>query len=366
MKTYDDIEKVILDPLQNGVMVIWIAIATLLSSMALMWTMDLSHWPIFTVINVFLTIVGTLVILMVTFRASSLIGFGLLGALINLLEDKDKSQGAAVGLRTLINIALAISHAWIVGAFIILTTDSANSPMAFWILFIGSALLLSMQRIDTSKTYWAPKIVGTYAVVMMILYAWSLTGGAYNGRAFDPNTSNALYMVDPVTKTIDTEGRTEEECLETPCYSSLTGNMLVPISAEDAINLTPTGFLKKFVRSTSDNINQKRKPVVTSKNKAKPVVKQPVSQEAERKDCSSSSYYSHTRECEMVTFSTGQYFDRAINSEICIVRSKNKSIQYENLGNGFRRYWSTAKWPVTVYFHQIVKGEKYGSKGGKC
>lgn len=254
------ISNVTITPVQNALERIWLGIGAIIVAIAVMWIFNILGWQ-WVIIPI--ALVGSLLIVMVGFKASLLVNFGLFGAFISLLQDKDKSQGVTTGFIWLTNLVVALGLAFVLSAFTLMTWSFKQSPGAFWILFFGITLILLVQQHYKIKTSWAAPLISGYAVICIIVAGFGTFGGAYTGNSFDPKTGEPRYMVDPKTGTIvdgikpsdcrpliknmkpphvSAEGIAFDYAGQGTCYSPETGRRAVPMTEAEAVKRNPTAW----------------------------------------------------------------------------------------------------------------------------
>jgi hypothetical protein len=192
--------------------------------------------------NLPITIIGYMFIwwfgLRPTHMAYSMTGGGIFAALF----DRDKSQGVGSGPRVLFKVVQRVSYTFLLIGFSLFTWNFSGNIGAFWVTMIGIIILTQTGSVDR----WHTKIIMAYVTICIIVSLWS-TLGTYSGRSFDPATGQPLYMVDPSTGRIDSEGRTPKQCAENACFSAETGVGLVPMTNEQALKRNPVGIVDKAI-----------------------------------------------------------------------------------------------------------------------
>lgn len=395
----ENLQNVLGTPVKDSLRNIWKGIIILLLAITAMWMINIWVSPI---VNFPIALVGTILIAMTGFKSAMLVNFGIFGAFISLLQDKDKSQGAATGLIWLTSLVIAIGYAFILGAFILLTWSFESSPGAFWIIFLGATLLLLMQQVYDIKTSWAPKVIGSYVVVMMTVAMWTTFGGAYSGQSFNPKTGEALYMMDTTTGSIDTEGRSPEDCRplgrshvsktgvifdyanKGTCFSAGTGKRLIPLTTNAATLRSPAAWPKIvtdevvgtvgewlgfdecenstethcFAKMLGEEEDAAKKLAAIARQQR--VYGQAALQPTHAlvEDCRGE--FAKLKGCELVIF-RGDPYPRTGKPNMCIDHYPN-TISRKHLSNGDWEY--TARKGSRIYLFDLNIGEKY--LGNKC
>ncbi len=259
------LSNITITPVQNALERIWLGVGAILATVVVMWIFNIIGLQ---GVNVPIALIGTLLIVMVGFKATLLVNFGIFGAFISLLQDKDKSQGVATGFIWLTNLVVALGLGFVLAAFTLMTWSFKQAPGAFWILFFGVTLILLVQQHFKLKSNWAPKIVTGYALICILVAGFTTFGGAYTGNSFNPETGEPRYMVDPVTRNVidgieprdcrpvikkdgesykythlNKNGMVFDYATKGTCFSPETGQRAVPMSQEEAIKRNPGAWV---------------------------------------------------------------------------------------------------------------------------
>lgn len=202
-------------------------------------------------INIFLTFLGYAFIwwfgLRPTHMAYSAGGGGIFAALF----DRDKSQGVGSGPKVLFGVVKDVSYTFLLVGFSLFTWDFSGHVWAFWVVLAGVIILIQTgnDRLDA----WRNRIIIGYTLLCIVASLWT-TFGAYSGRAFDPETGAPLYMVDPTTGRIDSEGRGPSDCTGS-CFSAETGVKLVPMTKEQALKRNPAAIGASAIDAVKDGVS---------------------------------------------------------------------------------------------------------------
>lgn len=240
-------------PVRDALTAVWLGIIILIGLIFLMWVFNVIGWK---GINIPITVLGTLVIGFAGFRSNLLLQVGLLGAIVSLLEDKDKSQGVTTGLLWLTRIIIVLAYAFVFTGFTLITWSFEENPAGFWVILIGISLILLVNEVYGRSNKWAPNVLTAYVIFVMIVNVWATFGSPYVGRSFNPHTGEPKVMVDPVTHKTDSLKRTPAECRPAgtnhdgfpyndkgTCFSAETGKRLVPMAPESAMIRNPTSWI---------------------------------------------------------------------------------------------------------------------------
>lgn len=212
----------------------------------------LTYWDATRGAILFFGIIGYAGIWWFGIRPTNLKAAGIGGFFYGLFSDTDKSQGVAQGLKVLAKFVQDIAWAFLVASFFMATWPFGLGIFLSWMIMAG-VLILSQMGVGGK---WRIIIVTTYVVGAIIWGLWN-TSGVYAGAAFDPDTGEALYMVDPLTGHIDSEGRTPADCVSVKCYSNESADTeLVPMTTEQAHARNPLEIGAGAAGATSDLIRR--------------------------------------------------------------------------------------------------------------
>ena len=215
---------------------------SILIAFSLIVVMTLLNWGDHRGWNLVLTIIGYAFIwwfgLRPTHMAYSLAGGGIFAALFDRKTQPAVTpssttishRGVASGPRALFRLVQQVSYTFLLIGFSLFTWNFSGNIGAFWVTMIGAIILT---QTGTFNGGWRAKIITGYVAICIAAAIWT-TLGTYSGRSFDPATGESLYMVDPSTGRIDSEGRTPKECAEKACFSAETGVGLVRMRTERA------------------------------------------------------------------------------------------------------------------------------------
>lgn len=193
--------------------------------------------------NVAFTVLGYVGIWWIGLKPAHVALSGAAGGLFAAFFDRDLSQGLGRGPAVLYQVVRQIAYIYLLIGFASFTWDFSGNPVAFWLVLIGIIILIETGDVLGK---WKNRIIAGY-VAISIGAALLSTLGVYSGRAFDPNTGEALYMVDPTTGRIDSEGRKPGDCAAKPCFSPETGEKLVPMQREQALERNPASAVSSFI-----------------------------------------------------------------------------------------------------------------------
>ena len=244
-------------PIKDAYINSWTALIALFGSVFAMWGLNLAGGQLLVIP---FALVGFFVIGFVGFAPKQLAHSAILSGFAAFLSEggltrvnigNELGKGLALHYR----IVLVSAYSYTLAAFTLMTWSFANAPSAFWIIFLAVLLLLMAQQLHGTSSAWLPKVVSTYAVACILISLWSTFGGAYSGQAFDALSGEPAYMVDPITGTIDSLNRMPRDCRPTgtahsnfnygvdgTCFSAATGQRLVPITSDQALQRNPTSW----------------------------------------------------------------------------------------------------------------------------
>lgn len=215
---------------------------SILIAFSLIVVMTLLNWGDHRGWNLALTIIGYVFIWWFGLRPTHL-AYSTGGGIFATFIHRDASQGVASGPRALFRLVQQVSYTFLLIGFSLFTWNFSGNIGAFWVTMIGAIILT---QTGTLSGGWRAKIITGYVAICIAAAIWT-TFGTYSGRSFDPATGESLYMVDPSTGRIDSEGRTPKECAEKACFSAETGVGLVRMSKEEALKRNPAGIGDKVV-----------------------------------------------------------------------------------------------------------------------
>ena len=188
-------------------------------------------------VNIFLTFLGYAFIWWFGLRPTHMAYSGVGGGIFATLFDRDKSQGVGSGPKLLFGVVKDVSYIFLLVGFSLFTWDFSGHIWAFWVVLAGVMILT---QTSAGMNGWKNRIIIGYTLLCVVVSLWS-TFGAYSGRSFDPTNGAPLYMIDPTTGRIDSEGRGPQDCAS-DCYSAETGTKLVPMTKEQALQRNPAAI----------------------------------------------------------------------------------------------------------------------------
>ncbi|MCA9354874.1 MAG: hypothetical protein KC877_05120, partial [Candidatus Kaiserbacteria bacterium] len=192
---YKDVVNIAAEPVKDNKGPIILGLLALLGVMAVIFISNLLgwFWPM-----VVLMLASLVLVTMVGFKAEILVNFAFFGAFIHLLQDKDKSQGAAQGLKWLTEIVIAVGFGFYFFTFTLLTWDFSNYPGAYWVFFFGIVLLKLVDAHYKIPTSWAPKAIKAYIGICIVVVGVRTITGVYPDVNF--TNGEAVTMVHSVTR----------------------------------------------------------------------------------------------------------------------------------------------------------------------
>ena len=223
---------------------VWKSVVVALVAVTGLWLVNISG---FAAWNVAFTVLGYIGIWWFGLRPTHIALSGATGGLFATLFDRDLSRTWARGPAILYQVVRQVAYIFLLIGFASFTWDFSRSPLAFWLVLIGVTILI---QTGDALGKWKNRIIVGYVLVSIGAALFS-TLGVYSGRAFDPDTGGALYMVDPTTGRVDSERRTPADCAAKPCYSAETGQKLVPMQKEQALERNPAGIVSSITNALS-------------------------------------------------------------------------------------------------------------------
>ena len=168
-------------------------------------------------------------------------------ATLNIFQWKNPVRGAITGGKTVLDLTGVIGLYYLFASLVLWTWGFSNSPMAFW---VGLAAIIVLTSLGAGRgiRMWVMTI---YAAGVLLMALGSTIGDVYQGKSFDSDTGAPLYMVDPTTGRIDSEGRRPEDCKAGKCFSAETGQKLRPMTKEEALKRNPAGIADKAIAGIS-------------------------------------------------------------------------------------------------------------------
>jgi hypothetical protein len=224
----------------------WTALAGLFVLVLLMWLFNIfgAQW-----LNIPFALAGLAMILFVGFAPSNMKHSLVLGGISAVFRQRKLYEELRSGISVHYRIIIAAAYAYTMTAFTLMTWSFVESPGSFWIGFTGVLVLLMAQQLYGIGARMMPIFVTGYVALCIMISLWGTLGGAYSGRAFDPQTGAALYMVDPTTGNIDSLKRTPAKCQMSNCYSAETGAKLVPMNQNQALTRNVSAWPKLGVEA---------------------------------------------------------------------------------------------------------------------
>jgi hypothetical protein len=247
-----------------------LAIFACLTIIILMWVINAWVNP---AINGVFGLIGLVLVVLLTLSPKVIQPTAALTGLIALLGKQNPLRGTLQGPIWVVSVARSFLYGFLFFATFLTFWSFEESPWSFWGFFLVAIMFFIWRERHGSMGGWAKWLEWGYIVGCGGLLLWSTFSDVHHGKAFDPKTGEARFMVTASTGNMDSEGRSPQDCRPADagedfsyaekglCFSEETGERLVPMTKDQALRRSPSGLVGSAEDGLSASATQR--PIIT-------------------------------------------------------------------------------------------------------